>query len=169
MKTFFIFLAGLFFSVVPMNAQKVGYINSETILGQIEAYSIAQNQLKDLSEQYKTIIDNEKNRIDNAYKAYQNDRARMSEAQRQQRENDIILMEKAMNEKQESYFGEDGIIAKRTDELLKPIKDKMDLAIKRVAEMNNISIIIDVAVTSGVVYKAPGADLSQQVIMQYNK
>jgi len=169
MKKFFIFLAGLFFSVVPMNAQKVGYINSETILGKIEAYSVAQSQLKDLSEQYKTLIDNEKNKIDNAYKSYQNDRTRMTEAQKQQRENDIILMEKTMNDKQESYFGEDGVISKKTDELLKPIKDKMDLAIKKVAEMNNFSIIIDVAVTSGIVYKAPSADLSQQVISQYNK
>lgn len=164
MKKFCIVIIGFLLSLSALNAQKVGYVNTETILSQIPEYVSAQTTLEKLSGQYKSAIENESSKVDAAYKNYQADRAGLNEGQRQMRENEIISMEREVKEKQKTYFGEDGIMAKKSDELMSPIREKVNRAIEKVAKNGNYSLIIDISTTQWVVYKDDAADLSLEVI-----
>ena len=169
MKRFLIAIVALLVGIGSTSAQKIGYINTETILSGIPAYVAAQNQLDTMSDKYKATIETEMGKIEALYQDYQSSRNSMSASQRQSAENEIIAKERVVQEKQKIYFGEDGILAKRAEELLSPIRQQVDRAIARVAALGGYDLIIDVAALQGVVYKNPALDLSEQVLVLYNK
>jgi outer membrane protein len=169
MKRFLIAIVALAAGFGTLSAQKIGYINTETILSDIPAYVAAQNQLNTLSDKYKATIETELGKIEALYQTYQNNRNSMSASQRQSAENEIISKERVVQEKQKIYFGEDGIMAKKAEELLSPIQQQVDKAIARVATLGGFDMIIDVAAVQGIVYKNPDLDLSQQVLALYFK
>ncbi len=66
--------------------------------------------------------------------------------------------------KQRIYFGEDGIMAKKSEELIGPIQTVVNSAIEVVAAQDDYVVIIDLAVTPGIVYKNSKYDLTEQVL-----
>lgn len=152
-----------------VGAQKIGCINTETILSAIPAYAAAQKQLDSLSERYKNTIETELSKIEALYQNYQASRASMSAAQRQNAENEIISKERVVQEKQRLYFGEDGIMAKKAEELLSPVRTAVDKAIAEVAARGGYDLILDLAAMQGVVYKNAALDLSDAVLSCYNE
>ncbi|MBR1538218.1 MAG: OmpH family outer membrane protein, partial [Bacteroidales bacterium] len=164
-----IVIAALLAGLAPLSAQKIGYINTENILSAIPAYEAAQTQLNTLSDKYKATIETELGKIETLYQNYQSSRSSMSATQRQNAENEIISKERVVQEKQKIYFGEDGIMAKKAEELLTPIQQQVDKAIAEVAARGGYDLIIDLAALQGVVYKNPALDLSAQVLAAYQK
>lgn len=152
-----------------LRAQKIGYINTETILSEIPAYVAAQSQLDALSDKYKAAIETEMGTIETLYQNYQATRNSMSAAQRQNAENEIISKERVVQEKQKIYFGEDGIMAKKAEELLSPIRQEVSKAIEDVAKLGGYDLIIDLAAVQGVVYKNEKLDLTQFVLVRYKE
>ncbi len=149
-------------------AQKIGYIDTEEILNGIPEYQTAQQQLNELADKYKSVIEAEIGKIDVLYQSYQNQKAALSESQRQVKENEIIEKEKAVKEKQKIYFGEEGIMASKSEELLTPIKNKVQSAIDAVSSKEGYSLVLDLAAMSGVVYKDTSLDLTQKVFKYLN-
>lgn len=169
MKRILLALVALLTFIGTAGAQKIGYINTETILGEIPAYLSAQSQLEALSDKYKATIETEMGKIETLYRNYQASRGSMSASQRQNAENEIISKERVVQEKQKIYFGEDGIMAKRAEELLAPIRARVDKAIADVAKLGGYDLIIDLAAMQGVVYKNEALDLTPLVLVRYNE
>ena len=142
MKKGLIFAVAMLFAAFHLGAQKVGYINTEKILAVIPEYS----------------------KIESLYQSYQQQKATLSAQARQQRENDIISREQTVKELQKSYFGQDGIMQKKSQELMDPIRERVDAAVKKIAENGNFMIIFDLSLMQGVAYARPGDDLSSLVI-----
>lgn len=149
---------------IQLNAQKIGYINTETILSQIPEYKTAQDKLNSLNEQYKSKIESEYKVIEQLYNNYQSKKSSLSSQQRTQKENEIINKEKAVKELQKTYFGENGYMQKKSEELLNPIKERVDSAVKKIAQTGGYMLIIDLSIMQGVIYDDPKYDLSQKVI-----
>ena len=169
MKRILISLVALLACIGTLSAQKIGYINTEEILNEIPAYVAAQNQLNALSDKYKATIDAELEKIETLYQNYQSNRNTMNAAQRQNAENEIISKERVVQEKQKIYFGEDGIMAKKAEELLTPIRNEVDKAIEEVAKLGGYDLIVDLAALQGVVYKNEKLDLTQFVLVRYKE
>ncbi len=74
-----------------------------------------------------------------------------------------------VQEKQKIYFGEDGIMAKKAEELLSPIRQEVSKAIEDVAKLGGYDLIIDLAAVQGVVYKNEKLDLTQFVLVRYKE
>ena len=152
-----------------LRAQKIGSINTETILSEIPAYVAAQSQLDALSDKYKAAIEAEMGKIETLYQNYQATRNSMSASQRQNAENEIISKGRVVQEKQKIYFGEEGIMAKKAEELLSPIRQEVSKAIEDVAKLGGYDLIIDLAAVQGVVYKNEKLDLTQFVLVRYKE
>lgn len=164
MKKGLIIALAMFIGALQLNAQKVGYIDTEKILKVIPAYKSAQTQLETLSEQYQSKIESEYSKIEVMYNNYQRQKASMSAQARAQKENEIIEREKTVKQLQMSYFGQDGLMQKKSAELLDPIKNKVNAAIEKVASSGGYMILFDVAAMQGVAYKNENDDLSPFVI-----
>ena len=155
--------AALLLAAFSAQAQKVALINTDSILERIPAYVTAQNQLNALNDKYRATIDTEMGRIETLYQNYQANRASMSASQRQAAEEEIISKERVVQEKQRIYFGEDGIMAKKAEELLAPIRDRVNRAVEAVAKQGGYDLVLDLAVLQGVIYKRDAIDLTEIV------
>ncbi|MCF0172876.1 MAG: OmpH family outer membrane protein [Bacteroidales bacterium] len=164
MKKLFLVIAVACVAAMSAGAQTVGYVDTEKILSRISEYVNAQNELNTLAEKYKADIQKDVDAIDALYRSYQSQKSSLTTAQRESRENQIIAKEKAVKEKEQKYFGEDGILTKKSETLISPIQDVVEKAITAVAEANNCSVVLDLTVVTGVVYKNPRFDLTQAVI-----
>ena len=163
MKKILIALVALLACFGSVRAQKIGYINTENILSEIPAYVSAQQQLEALSDKYKAAIETELGKIETLYQNYQSNKNSMSSIQRQNAENEIISKERVVQEKQKIYFGEDGIMAKKAEELLAPIRDRVNRVIEAVAKKGGYDLVLDLAALQGVVYKRDAIDLTEIV------
>lgn len=164
MKKGLIIAVAMLFAALQMNAQRVGYINTEKILSVIPEYKSAQAQLENLSKQYSQKIESEYAKIETLYQNYQQQKGSLSAQVRTQRENEIISREQTVKELQKSYFGQDGLMQKKSEELLNPLKERVDAAIKKIAENGNFMIIFDTSLMQGVAYAKESDDLSGLVI-----
>jgi outer membrane protein len=169
MKKILIALVALLACFGTARAQKIGYINTENILSEIPAYVSAQQQLEALSDKYKAAIETELGKIETLYQNYQSNKNSMSSIQRQNAENEIISKERVVQEKQKIYFGEDGIMAKKAEELLSPIQKEVNKAIEDVAKLGGYDLILDLAAMQGVVYKKEALDLTEFVLVRYRE
>ena len=167
MKKIIIALTVLLASFSVADAQKVAYVNTETILAAIPDYEAAQVTLEALGDKYKAAVETELGKVEALYQNYQSTRHMMTAQQRQNAENEIIAKERVAQEKQKIYFGEGGIMAKKAEEMLDPIRKNVEKAIEAVARSEGYDLVIDVAALQGVVYKNEALDISRRVIDRY--
>ena len=166
-KVLLILLAFAAFSL-QANAQKVGYIDTEAILSQLPEYAVAQEKLNSLSTQYKEKVESEFRVVEQMYNKYMSVKGSLTESQRAQQENAIISKEKSAKELRNAYFGQDGYLQKKSEELMQRIREKVQKAIDKIAENENFMIIFDLAILQGVVYDNPKYDLSARVLEEIN-
>ena len=170
MKKVLISLVTLAFWSVCLNAQNIAFVNTETILKSIPEYTAAQEYLNNLSEKYKAALEQEIEKIDVLYQNYQKNKASMPVSQRIAAEEEIISKEKVVKEKQNIYFGEDGIMYKKSEELLSPIKKKVDAVIESIINVQGgVDLVIDLAANQGMVYYNKSRDLTEKVMETYKK
>jgi outer membrane protein len=164
MKKVIVILVAMMFGALQMNAQKIGYFNSEKVLSAIPAYKSAQQQLESYSKQFQDVIDAEYAKIETLYNRYQQQKGNLTAQARQIRENEIIQKEQDVKKLQQEYFGQDGQMQQHSERLMQPIMEKVDAAIEKVARGGGFALVLDVASIQGVAYKNEQYDLSDAVI-----
>lgn len=163
MKKLVILLFVTAFSGVMM-AQKYAYVDTEYILNNIPTYESAKTQLDEISAEWKKEIDAMKESIDKMYKDYQAERVLLTEELRTKREEEIMQKEKEMRELQQKYFGKEGMLFKKREELVKPIQDDIYNAIKEIAVEGSYAVIFDTANSLNMLYTDPRYDKSDDVL-----
>jgi len=164
MKKIILTLAFTLFVFAGAFAQRFGYVDSEYILKHIPDYASAQKQLSVLSDQWQKQVDARFQEIDRLYKAYQADQVLMTADMKKRREAEIVDKEKAAKDFQRQKFGPDGELAQRSNQLIKPIQDRVAKAIQAVAEAESIDMIFDKNSEVVMLYANPRYDKSAQVI-----
>ncbi len=145
-------------------AQSAGYVNTEVILSRIPEYIQAKQQLERMKSQYEIQIEKEIKVIENIFSQYQSEKINLNDLQRQSRENDIIMRERKVKEKQKEIFGEDGVMAANSKKLLDPIKDLVQEAINIVAKESGVVLVFDLTTAQGIIFSDPKGDLTPLVL-----
>ena len=167
-----ILAAIVFLSTVTISvAQKIGYVDTDYILGKIPEYKAAQAEMDKTSVEWQKEIEVKYGEIDKLYKIYHAEAVLLTEDMKKKRENEIINKEKEVKELQKSRFGVDGELFKKRMELVKPIQDKVYSAVKLVAEKSGLAFIFDKAGQISLLYANSKYDKSEDVVtlMGYNK
>lgn len=160
-------LIGLFIltSAVSM-AQKYAFVDSEYIRNNIPAFTAAQEQLDKLSKQWEKEVADGYAIVEQMYKSYQNESVLLSQDMKTKREEAIIAKEKEMKNLQNKYFGVDGDLFKKREELVKPIQDEILKAIKEIAVDGSYAVIFDTAAGGNILFANPKFDISDQVLQK---
>ncbi len=171
MKKVVSILALVVLTAFTVNAQKLGYVDTDYILTSIPEYKAAQGEIDKLSVDWQKEIEAKYTEIDKLYKAYQADAILLTDDMKKKRENEIINKEKEVKELQKQRFGVDGELFKKRQELVKPLQDKIYNAVKAVAERGGLAIILDKAGQVSILFANPKYDKSEDVLtyMGYNK
>ena len=145
-------------------AQKYAFVDTEYILNNIPSYKSAQDQLDQLSAGWEKEIGNMYTEVERLYKAYQNEAVLLTQEMKKQREEEIVNKEQQAKDMQNKYFGMEGELYKKRQELIKPIQDEIYNAVKEIAVDGNYAVIFDSAGSLSMLYTNPRYDLSDDVL-----
>lgn len=159
-----ILIAAFVLSAGTLAAQNYIIVNSEKVFKSIDAYNTALSTLDKLAEQYQDMVDAKFAEVETLYNNYMNQKASLTAATRQARENDILAKEKAVQEYQETLFGNDGTLMKKRIEMIEPIQKQVFSAIEAYAKQVGADVVLDSANNPTLLYSNPSVDRTQQVI-----
>ena len=167
MKKVFLLSVFCMINLLGMHAQKFALIDMEYILENIPAYQEANNQLEQLSQQYQKAVEAKAKEAESLYKAYQQTSAKLTATQRTQKEEAIVAKEKEAAELRMEYFGPEGEMAKKQEELIAPIEDNIYEAVKQIALQRGYDAVIDRASTTSFIFASPRVDISNEVLSKF--
>jgi len=156
-------LFAVLFSLISFS-QRFAYVDTEYILKNIPAYQAAQDQLDNQSVEWQKELEEIYAKIDKMYKDFQAEKVLLTEEMRVKRENSIVEKEKEAKTIQKQYFGKDGELYKKRQELIKPIQDDIFNAVKEIAAEGNFAVIFDSAGGMSMLYNDPKFDKSDDVL-----
>ena len=151
---------------MPCFSQKYAVIDSEFILSKIPNYKAAIDQLDQLSLQYQKDIEVQFNSVQDAFNTYQSEKVLLTEEMKKSREAELQNKQLEVNELQRKYFGPEGLLFKKREELLKPFYDQLYNAVKEFATAGSYLMILDKANNPSVMFASPKIDKSDEVLQK---
>ncbi|MBQ8580615.1 MAG: OmpH family outer membrane protein [Alistipes sp.] len=145
-------------------AQNYIVVNSEKVFKSIAAYNTAIEELDQLAKNYQEYIDAKFEEVEKLYNSYQQQKASLSEATRQQWEEVILQKEQQATEYQEQLFGQEGQLMKTRIEKIKPIQEKVFAAIEAYAKQVGAELVIDSANNPTLLYNSAAVERTDEVI-----
>ena len=155
----------LFFVITNYSlAQKFAYVDTDYILAKIPEYNQAQDKLDNYSKGWQEEIETTMQKIEKMYRSYQSEQILLTEEMKSARENLIFAEEKKVQDLQIKYFGPEGMLFSKRQELIKPIQDKIYDAIQQIATNNKYSVIFDSSSDLIMLYSNNNLDKSDKVL-----
>jgi len=152
------------FLTLSIQAQKFAYVDTDYILNKIPEFRQAQDKLDALSSDWQKEIENKYADVEKMYRAYQQELVLLSDDMKEKREEAIFIKETDANNLKKKYFGTDGSLYLKRQELIKPIQDKIYDAIQLLAANNKYAIIFDSSSDLIMLYKNNNYDKSDKVL-----
>lgn len=156
-------LFGLVFGF-QVSAQRFGIVDSELILTKIPAYGQAQQQLDQLSVQWQGEVEALHSEIEALRQAYNAEKVLLTEEMQQEKLAEIEAKEKEARELQRKYFGPQGEVFKKRQELIRPIQDQIYNAVQDVARRRKLDVVFDKSSDLITLYNNGDADISEEVL-----
>ncbi|MBE0651956.1 MAG: OmpH family outer membrane protein [Bacteroidales bacterium] len=150
-------------------AQKEAFIDSQYILNNIPEYNDAQETLNNLSAKWQKEIAEKHDQAQEMYKKFQAESILLPADVRKSRQAEIEKADQEVTALQKKYFGPDGELFKKRQELIGPIQEKVYNAIQTVATTENIDFVFDKASSPTLIYGNPKYDISDAVLDEVGK
>lgn len=163
MKRLILLAAGVL-SAGILSAQNYIVVNSEKIFKSMDDYNNTIEELDSLAKQYQKQVDDKFAEVETLYNNYQYQKASLSSASRQARENEILAKEKEAQKFQESLFGQEGTLMKTRIEKISPIQKKVFDTIEAYAKQVGADLVLDASNNPTLLYNNPAVERTQQVI-----
>lgn len=167
MKKFFLIACVMTLTALSASAQKFALIDMEYILKNVPEYVTASGELESLSKQWQEEVEKVSNEAKTLYESYQK-ASSLTDAQRTARENEIVNKEKSASDLRRKYFGTDGELSKKQEELVQPIMDEVYEVVKSIAQSRGYAVVLDRASASSVIFASPDIDISDEVLERMN-
>tara|TARA_Y100001968_G_scaffold35859_1_gene27477 strand:- start:1073 stop:1648 length:576 start_codon:yes stop_codon:yes gene_type:complete len=154
--------------IMLFGEMKLGYIDSNRIMTESEDVRDIQVELekeqRKLESEYNGMI----NQLDSLKQVFDRQRLLMSDSRREEKQNELINMERNIQEFQMKKFGPEGEIFRKQSQLLAPVLEEVDAAIKVVAAQRGYDYVFD-AVSGAIVYALDSHDLTDAVLKELKK
>jgi outer membrane protein len=159
-----LFLAfGLVFGI-SVYGQRFAIVDSEYVLAKIPSYAQSQQQLDQLSAQWSGEVEALRSEIDALRTAYEAEKVIMTEETKKEKLTEIETKEQEARALQRKYFGPDGEVFKKRQELLRPIQDQVYNAVQDIARRRNLDVVFDKSSDLITLYANDKVDISDEVI-----
>jgi outer membrane protein len=145
-------------------AQRYAVIDSKYILEKLPEYADAQKKLDQFSLQWQQEIDRKQTTLDKMYKDYDAEQVMLTDELKKKREDELYNRDKEIRDLQKKHFGFEGDLFKKREELIKPIQDKVYVAIQKLAVDMSYDFILDKSEGITVIFADPKLDKSDEVL-----
>ena len=146
--------------------QKIGYVDTEYVLNQMPEYSTVQQRLDKLEKQWRTEIQGQEEKVQKLEQEFQARELLYTEQERKQKQQAIRRARKRVEELRQKYFGPDGELYSRQEELMRPLQERILKAAETVATTEGYDYIVDKRGEVLFLYAREEHDLSNQVLRE---
>lgn len=150
--------------VPSVQAQKYACVNVDMVLHSIPDYNQVLNRLNRYTAEWQEELEAKQQEIDLLRQDYQQEAYLLPDNLKQRRQAEITTKETELRALQRQYFGPGGELEQKRVELMKPVQDRVNNAIERVAREKNYAFVFDKSVAGALVYVSDKYDISNQVL-----
>jgi len=148
--------AGLLLAVQPSSAEiKIGYIDSEVLRERMEEFKDIQRQLDRLTQTYEQEAIDRRSKLMKMEEDFRKQELLMSEARKAELRAEFEQSMQDFQEFTQQKLGPDGEVFQKNIELSAPIFERVNGALKKLAEAEGYDFIFDVASGGAIVYADP--------------
>lgn len=158
-----IFLLGMT-AVNAQQAQRIAYVDSNYILENIPEYGDAQEEINSLSVKWEKEINAIRQEVEEMYREFQSESVLLSEDQKRRKEEAILAKDQEAKALQMQYFGPEGELFTKRNELVQPIQEKVYNAINQIALTKNYAFVFDKASGTTILFCSDKNDISDDVL-----
>ena len=155
------------FAAANLSAQRgvrIGYVDMEYILENVEEYREATEQLANRVQRWKQELEKEKAVIDQMKKDLMAEKVLLTAELIEEREEEIQLLEKEMLEYQQNRFGPSGDLVLQKRRLIQPIQDQVFNEVQKIGANKNYDFIFDKSADVVMLYSEKRHDISDLVL-----
>jgi len=158
----------LVFLSILVSEFKIGYLNADKILTELDEVRQVQIQLEKEQRKIDSDYMNLEMELDSLFRSYEQQKMLMSEERRKKLEKTLTDKQAEIQRFQAEKVGPQGEIYKIHDQLMAPVYAKIDEAIQKVGKQEGYDYIFNV-VSGGIVYALPQYDLTDLVVKELEK
>ncbi len=145
-------------------AQKIGYIDSGAILERMPEYKNTKGALDKLAQEWQKEVDKLQADVDEAYRNYKTEELLLTERMKAEKLKDVEKKKQLAHDTQKKYFGYEGLLFLKRQELIKPIQDKVFEAVEKVCKSKRLDIMFDKNADIVMIYTNPVHDYTDYVL-----
>lgn len=145
-------------------AQKTGYIDSGFILNRMPEYKKAQGDVEALSQKWQSELDQKSKDIEKLYQEFKSEEVLLTDQMKKVRLDTIERRRIKLTETQKKYFGFEGLLFLKRQEIIKPIQDKLFEAVEKVCRTKRIDIMFDKSSDLVMLYTNPVHDYTEFIL-----
>src|ERR1700759_32155 len=142
---------------------QMAVVNSKYIVTRMPDYPDSLAKLNNLTALWQKEIDDKQAILDKMYKDFEKDEPLLTDDLKKKRTDQIFYHEKELRDLQRTRFGYQGDLFKKKQELIKPIEDRVDVAVKSTAARLSYKIVLDKSEGNTVMYAKPTLDITEEV------
>ena len=133
----------LFLPIFAIAQQKIGFIDSESIMKQLPEAQDAQKKIDILIQNWKDEIADMESEWKAKFDTYDRRKLIMSDQSRANAEKELQELDKKIMDFRTQKFGQNGELSAKQLEAMKPIQDKIFLALQEVAKEEKYDFVFD--------------------------
>ena len=164
MKKLFIISILFLTSSISFAQLKIGYIDSDAIMDNLPDVQDARQKLDASIQEWQT----ELNKLEADWKAkyddYEKRKLIMTDQTRSETEAALVQLETQIAQYREKKFGTNGELFLKQDELMKPVQNKIFVALKEIAEQDDYDFVFDRSGDIMILFAKEQYDLTAQVL-----
>ena len=123
--------------------QKIGYIDSQAILEELPEYASVEQKLNQLEDEWRAEIESQEEKVQALRDEYRAWELLYTDEERRQKRTAIQNAQKKVDQLRQQYFGPDGQLYTRQQELMRPIQERILNATEEVATEEGYDYVFD--------------------------
>jgi outer membrane protein len=152
---------------LPAAAQeRIAYVDSELVLGRITEFRTVQSNLDRLAQQWQAELDALQREVDALARDYEARELLFTEAERERKRGEIRAKEQELESKRIQRFGPEGEFFREQQRQMRPVQERLLVAIEEVAEAENYDYVFDKSGDFLFLFARPQYDISDLVLQE---
>lgn len=143
---------------------RIGYVDMEYILENVEEYREASDQLQDKVQKWKLEIEQRQKVVDQLKKDLMAEKVLLTDELISEREEDIQILEKELLQYQQDRFGPQGDLVMQKRQLIQPIQDQVFNEVQQIGANKKYDFIFDKSADVVMLYSEKRYDISDLVL-----
>lgn len=161
-------IGGCALLVVPSAAaqQDIAYIDSDAVLQQMPEYASVQQELEQLEEEWRSEIEAQEDEVQRLREEFQARELLYTPDERERQQERIAEARREVERLRSDYFGPDGQLFQRQQELMRPLQERVLTVVEEIAEAAGYDYVFDTAGDYLFMYANPQHNLTEDVILE---